>query len=130
MTDSHKTQLFISIVGLMFLHFVPLGLSVEGPKVLRYIFVFFPQTPLLPVSNDRALIALVHFYKRFYINSELPSCEVKKFLQGPKKDLLIFFIDYGTWDLHPNTDCSFEYIDRTPPHPSKSNFLGQNYLKM
>ena len=55
MTDSHKTQLFISIVGLMFLHFVPLGLSVEGPKVLRYIFVLFPQAPLLPVSYDRAL---------------------------------------------------------------------------
>ena len=65
MTNSLKSPLFISIVGLMFLRFVPLGLSVEGSKVLWYILVLFSQTPLLPASNDRALIALVHFYKRF-----------------------------------------------------------------
>ena len=54
MTNSHKSQLFISIVGLMFLRFVPLGLSVEGSKVLFYILVVLSQALLVPVSNDRA----------------------------------------------------------------------------
>ena len=45
---------YLHIVGFMFLHFVPLGLSVEGSKVLFYILVMLSQTLLVPVSNDRA----------------------------------------------------------------------------